>query len=240
MYSNTLYYLQDGRLFIQKVPSNSTYLTEEPKSISLTKPALSLTCMRGIVQIETEHKPIQRVSLANRTNAAPRMDTVIKSAKIVVQCLSKNISVLTDYLQFETGTTGTQSVTVPLPIAIGDTFVFTHPVSSIVGPISNSFNIVGRAIISKQAISGSGTSTITANIGSELVCKNKSLNSICSVTVDAYDIIGRSNKQIYIPYATIALDKFDFDMNKGQEGVLNFIIMPHYKDNDNSPLLSVS
>jgi hypothetical protein len=238
MYTNNAYYLTEGVLYIQPVRDTTTNYLTSSSYAGVVDPSLELTCIRGILSTEIEQSPVQRQGSVTRLNSSPVIDTRIIGAKVVIQCLAKNLSILKNHLSFTEPTLSSPSITIPLPCSIGQKWVMDKPMATITsGTDSTSFKVQGNLLTCIKSVAGSGTKTISGTAQAQLAMANRSFNSICSVLIRNFDILSNTYKQIVIPYATIALDNCALDFNKDSEGFVNIIIFPHFKHFDSDLIL---
>jgi hypothetical protein len=59
-------------------------------------------------------------------------------------------------------------------------------------------------------------------------------NSIARILIHARDIVNNVDRQVLIPYGTVAMDNLDFNLKESSEAMANIIIYPHFRDFDST------
>jgi hypothetical protein len=236
MFTNSSYYLSGGSVYLQKITDNDLLEMETTDSSIVEGVALKLKCIRGIIKTEVDQTPLQREIDLNRTIDSQMVDSRLKSATIVLQCYSSNKSVLLDFLRGkESALTGNVTHSINLPTNVGDTWVMQHAMDEIISGIdSQYFRVSGNLLTCIQPMLGVGVHSITGTVKNQVGIGLANSNSIARILIHARDIVNNMDRQVLIPYGTVAMDNIDFNLQESSEAMANIVIYPHFRDFDSS------
>jgi hypothetical protein len=236
MFTDSSYYLSGGSVYLQKITDNNLLKVEFPISPAVEERALKLKCIRGIIKTEVDQTPLQREIDQNRVVGDQVVDSRLKSATIVLQCYSSNKSLLLDFLRGKQSVlTGSFTHSINLPANVGDTWVMDRAMDTITsGTDAEFFRVSGNLLTCIAPMTGTGVYSITGTVKNQVGVGLENSNSIARILIHARDIVNNVDRQVLIPYGTVAMDNLDFNLKESSEAMANIIIYPHFRDFDST------